>query len=214
LIITVAHSKGGVGKSLLSWHLAIAMKVPIVDLDFQKTLVYTNNIRIANNLKPLNIIHQKSQEEFIGLFDSWDEDKNIIIDVGGFDSNLNRMALYISDFIITPAVDRVTEIAGLSKFHQIVHELSQKMNVDIKTNVLLNDVNPVAKDFSIMEDLVDSYDHFELMTTIVSHRADFYKSMEEGKGVSELKKGKAKKEIKLLVKEILKKGKENGKKKN
>ncbi|PCI28633.1 MAG: plasmid partitioning protein [SAR324 cluster bacterium] len=214
MIITIAHSKGGVGKSLLSWHLAIAMKVPIVDLDFQKTLVYTNNIRKANKLKPLDIIHPKSQEEFIGLFDDWPEDKNIIIDVGGFDSNLNRMALYISDFIITPAVDRVTEIAGLSKFHQIVSELSKKMKVDINTNVLLNDVNPVAKDFSIMEELIDNYEHFNLMDTIVSHRADFYRTMEEGKGVTELESGKAKKEIKKLIKEIIKKGEENGKAKN
>ncbi len=210
MIITVAHSKGGVGKSLLSWHLAIALKVPIVDLDFQKTLVYTNNIRIANKHKSLEIIHPASVSEFIGLFDSWEDDKNIIIDVGGFDSNMNRMALYVSDLVITPAVDRITEIAGLSKFHQIITELSDKMQVDIKAHVLLNDVNPIAKDFSVMEDLIDNYEHFELMNTIVAHRADFFKTMEEGLGVTELDKGKAKKELKKLVKEIKNIGKENG----
>lgn len=206
MIITVAHSKGGVGKSLLAWHLAIGIKAPIVDLDFQKTLVYTNNLRSANGKKPLKIIQPESPEEFIELIDSWPEDKDIIIDVGGFDSNLNRAAIFISDLIITPAVDRVTEMAGLYKFHEIIKELSVKMKTDIKADILLNDVNPNSKDFSVIEELVDNLKHFRLMKSVIAHRADFYKSMEEGMGVTELKDGKeknkAKKELKKLIKEI------------
>jgi len=204
MIITVAHSKGGVGKSLLAWHMALAMKIPIVDLDFQKTLVYTNSLRSANKKKPLEIIQPESPEAFIELMDEWPDEKHIIIDVGGFDSNLNRVALYISDIIITPAVDRVTEMAGLHKFHQIIEELSEKMETRIEANVLLNDISPSAKDFSIIEGLVDSLNHFKLMQSKVAHRADFYKTMEEGSGVSELSSGKAKAEIKAVIKEIKK----------
>jgi len=206
LIITVAHSKGGVGKSLLAWHLAIAMKVPIVDLDFQRTLIYTNNLRKNNGIKPIEIIQPDTREEFIALFDSWPEDKNIIVDVGGFDSNINRAAMFISDIIITPAVDKVTELAGLYKFHEIIKELSENMNTDIKSHIVLNDVNPSSKDFSIMIDLVEQLEHFELLDTIVCHRADFYKTMEEGKGVSDLNVSKAKDELLKLKKEILKVG--------
>ena len=203
----MAHSKGGVGKSLLAWHLAIGMKTPIVDLDFQKTLVYTNNLRKANGYKKLKIIQPETPEAFIELMDEWPEDKHIIIDVGGFDSNLNRAAIYISDIIITPAVDRVTEMAGLYKFHQIIEELSLKMKTDIKADILLNDVSPAAKDFTVMEELVSNLKYFELMDTIVAHRADFYKTMEEGRGVTEIKgKSKAKKELKQLIKEIKKRG--------
>ena len=143
--------------------------------------------------------------------DTWPEEKHIIIDVGGFDSNLNRTAIYISDIIITPAVDRVTEIAGLYKFHQIVTELSEKMDVDIRANVLLNDISPSARDFSVIEEMIDNLNHFELMESAVAHRADFYKAMEEGKGITEIKKPtKAKKEIKTLIREILAKGAANG----
>lgn len=209
MIITVAHSKGGVGKSLLAWHLAIGLKVPIVDLDFQKTLVYTNSLRKANGLKPLEIIQPESPESFIEFMDNWPEKNDIIIDVGGFDSNLNRAAIYISDIIITPAVDRVTEMAGLYKFHEIIKELSAKMKTNIKADILLNDVNPNAKDFTVIKELVDNLEHFSLMKSIVAHRADFYKTMEEGRGVTELKKSgvqsdknKAKEEIKRLIKEI------------
>ena len=203
MIITVAHSKGGVGKSLLAWHLAIAMKVPIVDLDFQRTLVYTNNLRKANGLKKVEIIQPDTREEFIQLFDNWPDDKHIIVDVGGFDSNINRAAMFISDVIITPAVDKVTELAGLYKFHEIISELSTNMNSDIKAHIVLNDVNPSSKDFSIMIDLTEQLKHFKLLNSIVCHRADFYRTMEEGKGVSELANSKAKDELFLLKKEIL-----------
>lgn len=210
MIITIAHSKGGVGKSLLAWHLAIGMKAPIVDLDFQKTLVYTNNLRRVNDRKPLKIIQPESPEEFIDLIDNWPDDKDIIIDVGGFDSNLNRVAIYISDLVITPAVDRVTEMAGLYKFHEIITELSNRMKSNIKANILLNDVSPSSKDFTIIEELVDNLEHFRLMKSILAHRADFYKTMEEGMGITELKsckeKNKAKQELKKLIKEIKKKG--------
>ena len=98
-------------------------------------------------------------------------------------------------------------MAGLYKFHQIIEELSLKMKVDITADILLNDVSPTAKDFTVMEELVNNLKHFKLMNTIVAHRADFYKSMEEGKGVTELEgKSKAKKELKQLIKEIKKRG--------
>ncbi len=207
MIITIAHSKGGVGKSLLAWHLAIGLKVPIVDLDFQKTLVYTNSLRVANGHKPIEIIQPETPEAFVELIDTWPEEKHLIIDVGGFDSNLNRTAIFISDVIITPAVDRVTEIAGLYKFHQIIEELSEKMDVDIQANVLLNDVSPSARDFSVIEEMIESLDHFRLMDVVVAHRADFYRTMEEGKGITELtKESKAKNEMKQLIETILKKG--------
>ncbi len=202
MIITVAHSKGGVGKSLLAWHLAIAMKTPIIDLDFQKTLVYTNKLREAYGYKKLDIIQPETQHEFIELIDNWPEEKNIIIDVGGFDSNLNRAAILISDIVITPAVDRVTEMAGLYKFHQIIEELSEKMKTDVKASILLNDVSPSSKDFTVIKDLVDNLKHFDLMETIIPHRADYYKLMEEGRGVTEFESSKAKSEIKKLIKEI------------
>jgi chromosome partitioning protein len=206
LIITVAHSKGGVGKSLLAWHLAIAMDIPIVDLDFQRTLIYTNNLRKANGIKKIEIIQPDTRDEFIKLFDNWPEDKHIIVDVGGFDSNINRAAMFISDVVITPAVDKVTELAGLYKFHEILKELSDNMNTDIKAHIVLNDVNPSSKDFSIMYDLVDQLEHFDLLDTIVCHRADFYRSMEEGKGVTDLKNSKAKDELLKLRDEILRLG--------
>jgi chromosome partitioning protein len=203
MIITIAHSKGGVGKSLLAWHLSIAMNVPIIDLDFQRTLVYVDQLRQLSGLPGREIVHPQSTEEFMQLFNTWDESKDVIIDVGGFDSDLNRMAIYLSDIIITPAVDRATEIAGLHKFHDVMKQISASTETELKANVLLNDVSPSARDFSLMEGMIAQFPHFQLMKSVISHRADFYKSMNEGKAVSELPSStKALEELQALIAEI------------
>ena len=203
MIITIAHSKGGVGKSLLAWHLSIAMNVPIVDLDFQRTLVYVDQLRQLGGLPGREIIHPQSTEEFMELFNAWDASRDVIIDVGGFDSDLNRMAIFLSDVIITPAVDRATEIAGLHKFHDVMKEISLSTETEIKANILLNDVSPAARDFSLMEGMIAQFPHFELMKSVVSHRADFYKTMNEGKGISELNSStKALEELQNVINEI------------
>lgn len=203
MIITIAHSKGGVGKSLLAWHLSIAMDVPIIDLDFQQTLVYVDQLRQLNNLPPRQIIHPQSTEEFMELFNTWDMNNDVIIDVGGFDSDLNRMAIYLSDVIITPAVDRATEIAGLHKFHDVMKQISESTETDLIANVLLNDVSPSARDFSLMEGMIAQFPHFKMMKSVISHRADFYKTMNEGKGISELSSfSKGMDELRSLITEI------------
>ncbi|MCX6074983.1 MAG: ParA family protein [Campylobacterales bacterium] len=205
MIITIAHSKGGVGKSLLAWHLSVAMNVPIIDLDFQRTLVYIDQLRQLNGLSARTILHPQSTEEFMDVFKALDETQDIIIDVGGFDSDLNRMAIYLSDMIITPAVDRATEIAGLHKFHDVIQQISESTETDLKANILLNDVSPSARDFSLMEGMVAQFPHFKMMKSVVSHRADFYKTMNEGKGVSELPSStKALDELNTLIAEIRK----------
>ncbi len=205
MIITFGHTKGGVGKSLLAWHTAIALDVPVVDLDFQKTLVFSNSLRKQAGLEPVDIIHIENDDQFIDMFNTWPDDKDIIIDVGGFDMGINRIALIISDLIITPAIDRVTEMAGLSKFHEILTDISDKFDdADIHTRVLLNDISPSSKDFTVVEELVDDFNRFDMMESRICHRADFYNTMKEGKGVSELSKGKAKSELLSLVDEIMK----------
>lgn len=204
MIITFAHTKGGVGKSLLAWNLAVPLKARIVDLDFQKTLLFVNSIRDQNGRKPIRIDQAQNLDEFFEICGEVDEDENIIIDVGGFDSEMTRMALYTADLIVTPAADRLTEMAGLLKFHDILEEVSNNVGTKLVAHVLINNVNPNAKNFDILKSFVEDAEHFEMLETVIHQRADYYKTMEEGATVYELKKGKAYKEVKKLVKEIKK----------
>lgn len=204
-VIVIAHSKGGVGKSLIAWHLAIAKNVPILDLDYQKSLVFANNFRVNNNHKAINIQQPLSQKDFIDYLENYPDNKDIIVDVGGFDSSTNRVALYIADIIITPVNEDMQEIAGLIKFHTILEELSQKMNKEVKAHILINNVNPNTKDFTIVNDMVSKHALYNRLETVIARRADFSRAMKEGLGITEFtkdSKNKARASIISLKKEI------------
>ena len=204
-IIVVAHSKGGVGKSLIAWNLAIAKKTPILDLDYQKSLVFANQFRTNHGHKPIEIIQPKSQKHFIEYLENFPEEKDIIVDVGGFDSTTNRVALYIADVIITPVNEDMQEIAGLIKFHGTLEELSEKMKKEVQAHVLINNVNPNTKEFPIVKGMVEENRLYKELETVVARRADYSKAMKEGLGITEYakdRKNKARQSIESLKREI------------
>ncbi len=204
-IIVIAHSKGGVGKSLIAWNLAIAKQTPILDLDYQKSLVFANKFRVNSGNKALKIVQPTSQKEFIDYLENFPENKDIIVDVGGFDSSTNRVALYVADLIITPVNEDMQEIAGLIKFHATLQELSSKMGKEVVAHVLINNVNPNTRDFTIVNDMVNKLPLYKKLESIIARRVDFSKAMKEGLGITEFTKdnsNKARKSILALKKEI------------
>jgi chromosome partitioning protein len=69
MIITLSHQKGGVGKSTLAWNLIVEYsknrKIYVIDLDIQKTITYSIQIR-KNKLgddKTKNIILLNPQND-------------------------------------------------------------------------------------------------------------------------------------------------------
>jgi len=203
MIISVAHTKGGVGKSTIAWNLATQLaskyNVEIIDLDFQKTLTYTNEFR-DKPFKVENFDNLKSLNKYIAK-DS--NDRVSIIDVGGFDSDINRMSIIMSDIVITPVSDSGTELLGLMRFEKVLDEMSKAMNEDIKTTVLINDINPKKIKLDDLIDYIEENRHFTLFNTILRTRADYGKALDQGLGVVEYdKKSKAAKEFKAFSKEV------------
>ncbi len=112
MIITIAHTKGGVGKSTLAWHLAHSFEnkqVKIIDLDFQQTLYFVNII----SGDTLNVLQPLSVDELINELEAVAPDDICIVDVGGFDSDINRAAIEHSDRIVIPISESITEVLGL-----------------------------------------------------------------------------------------------------
>jgi len=206
-IITIAHQKGGVGKSTITINLAVELskqfKVTIIDLDYQKSISIFNETRKNNNLSTLNIKHINNQKELINIFKTTKD--IILIDSGGFDSDLNRIALAGADFIITPLSDNLIEIYGLEVFKNILKDL-KNINNNIKANILLNNVNPQTKKAikELKKYIQKNNEYFTLLNTIIRRRVAFPKSFEKGKSVIEIdKNSKASKEINQLIDEII-----------
>ena len=82
MIINIAHTKGGVGKSTLATNLVVEMNCPILDLDMQKSSYFFNELR---ELPKLTIFKAKTRDE-LKLLEPYagDKKKHIIVDSGGY----------------------------------------------------------------------------------------------------------------------------------
>jgi len=198
MIISIAHSKGGCGKSLLTLNLAPLFKsLVLIDLDTQNSISQINQFRE----RKFKIFQAKKQEELFDLLDE-NEDKNIIIDCGGIDSDINRLAVANSDILIVPVKDNSFEILAFKRYIKVIEKLVEK-NHDLKVLALLNNVHAQSKDFERLKILVENYSFIKLAKTIIRTRADYANFLEGGTTVFEKDKTKkASKEMKQLYKEI------------
>ena len=205
-IITIAHQKGGVGKSTIAINLAVELNkkynLKVIDLDYQKSITIFNETRKEKELEPLDIIHIDTQKE---LIDFLKKNKDLVlIDNGGFDTDLNRISIVGADLIITPVSNDLIEIYGLEAFKKILKELKE-IEPKIKSYVLLNKIDPKAKKAikELKSYIKNNKEYFNLFDTVLRRRTDFSKSFEKGKSVIEMnKKSKASKELKGLIKDI------------
>lgn len=176
MIITLAHTKGGVGKSTLAWHLAhsIGHGTTVIDLDFQQTIKYLNLM----GGEPLNVIQPTTSEELITFLQSISNTHIVIIDVGGFDNAINRTAIEYSDIVVIPISDSVTEVIGFETFKDILSEIGSHAEVCM----VLNNVHPLARNFKDIEQAVEGTG-FRILKNIIRSRKVYRTTMGDGKSV-------------------------------
>ena len=202
MIITVAHQKGGVGKSTIATNLAVEMQLPIIDLDSQHSCYLFSLLRKEEQGKTLQVFTPETVEEIKGILKNMIHDK-VIIDSGGYDNDLNRFALLISDIVITPVSPSQIEVFGLLKFAEIVEE-AKKYNSSLMVHVLINNADPrCSGENRKLQQFIEESGNFELLKTKLHRRADYRRAYSEGLSVCEYNpEGKSCKEIKSLITEI------------
>jgi len=211
MIVLFSHQKGGVGKSTIAINFAYQVQkkykdIAILDLDSQHSAVLFNQLRASEKLPTIKCVTQNDVNltEFLSKYQV-NRNNLLVIDSGGYDSDINRTALIKADIIITPVGISQIEIFGLQKFRKILKDASEALGKKIKTNVLLNNVDSRSK--SKLKDLqdyiVEKHNYFNLLESTLYSRADYKNSYGEGLTVKELnKKGQAQEEIKKFTKEI------------
>lgn len=133
-VIVFANEKGGVGKSTLAFHCAIALcdagaKVAVIDLDLrQKSLseCIENRNRTARCLDvhlptPSQVVlYQQNGAQLSQEIARIGRDCDfIVIDLAGHDSNVARYAIALADTLVTPINSSCMDLDLLGKFDPI-----------------------------------------------------------------------------------------------
>jgi chromosome partitioning protein len=127
-IITLATSKGGVGKSTLARNLAahwvnVGQKVAIIDSDPQGSIIGRHDPE--GLLKNLTVIAEPEESVANLVEEIKDQYSHIIIDTGGFRNRTTIRALIKSDLAIIPLKASTDDVAGALETHNLIVELNK-----------------------------------------------------------------------------------------
>ena len=191
MIFTIAHTKGGSKKTTTAWHLANGLrqtkyskgkKVVIVDVDTQQTITIVNDLRAQNeNLRTFTVLHPESVSELLEIFDAHKDDI-IVCDTGGFDNDINRVAIANATKLIVPLAATINDILGLSMFNSIV----QDIDAHLKINVLLVGVHHKQTNFDNIQEIIHDNPHAKLLNSKILSKKSNYRTMEDGLSVYDI----------------------------
>lgn len=197
MIITVGHSKGGVGKSTISWNLANALKVEkkkvkIIDLDFQQTCYFLN--MLAGDR--FEVLQPETISDLQEILNNKQNDEYIIIDTGGFDIDINRTAMECADRVLVPLSESPMDIIGFETFKAILKESR------VRIDVVLNNMFHSQKDFSSVIAVLDT-SYMNLLKTVIRQRKVYKTVLVNGGSVFQSDDLRAINDIKSLLDELL-----------
>ena len=148
-IFTIAHRKGGVGKTTLATNLAVALsnkgKTLLVDTDDQKSAYNWNEYR-QEKLNSISVIDSLGKT----LQPLNDEYEFILIDIAGRDSEVFREALLISDKLIVPTQASILDLELLPYIADKV-TTAHKLNPELKAYIVINRANANPKNNEVNE---------------------------------------------------------------
>lgn len=188
--ITIAHSKGGVSKSTLAWNLAIALqmsglRVALADIDGQQlTISKTAQARIASGYAPIHVLTASSIEELTAITQSTEYDITII-DAGGYDYDLGRVAISIADRVVVPISEDPTELLGFASFLGALRDVSEYAPIP-PVMIAITRAHARSKSFVGIRSVASLWPSATIASTVMRRRAVYSASMGHGFGVTEL----------------------------
>ncbi|MXV52446.1 AAA family ATPase [Pedobacter sp. HMF7647] len=193
-IITIAHQKGGVGKSTLALNFAACFKdqltVALVDIDLQGSLS-----DLKEEHPELTIISEDHFEKIRSL----DYDL-IIVDTPPYLTNRLADLFLISDYILIPTKAGFFDVMAIRSTLQLVNE-AKKQDPSLKAGIVMNMIKHRSGITKEVKNLLKSFS-IPMLKTIIHDRVSFARSPITG-GVLQSEDEKAKEEISSLAEEII-----------
>lgn len=215
MIIMVGGEKGGVGKTTLATHLAVARRtlggsVVLVDADSQGTSSTWSDARKEHHEVPqVPCVSLRGGKVHVELRELARHYNDVVVDTGGADSQEFRSAMLASNILLMPLRPGSFDFWTLLKMQEVV-SLAEGFNDALRAFVVLSQVPPSAVDRARREatEILADMPRFKLLSTHTVFRASFNHSAGEGLTVDEMPRRdpKACSEIALLHSELFEEG--------
>ncbi|MCA4783324.1 ParA family protein [Empedobacter falsenii] len=192
-IITIAHQKGGVGKSTLALNLSYRfsndVKTALTDVDPQGTIMNLQEL-----VEDFDIINFETMKKLRSS-----EYDVVFIDSPPYIIDTIQPIFEESDFVLVPTKVGVPDIMAISTTIDLIKK-AQKKNKDLKAAIVLNMLKPNVK---IKEQAIEQLEKYELPILSSIHDRISYGSSFLNGGVMGTNDSQAKNEIEKLSNEIL-----------
>jgi chromosome partitioning protein len=206
LIISVAHQKGGVGKSTLALNLTSFFKrngaeSAVVDADAQGSISnLISSFGADNAYGSVNLIPRNSFKSFTELT-KMNQYQVLLIDTPPYlSSNLSEI-FEISDFVLVPTKPAVFDMFAIEGTIELINE-AKKTKPELKTGVVINMSATGAKHVEEIRNYMKNKG-INVLNTEIAKRIEFERCLLYSDSIFSTSDEKAKDEISRLGNEIM-----------
>jgi len=206
MILAVANTKGGVGKTTLAVNLVIARAIEhrdvlLVDADEQGSAADFTQLRTDKageaGYTAMRLKGREVRSEIEKLRSKFDD---IIIDVGGRDNEGLRAALTTADTVLVPVQPSSFDVWSFDRINALVNE-AKAVNPKLLAVAVLNAADPQGQDNSEAIDVLQEMDGIRTPPNVLVRRKAFRNAAAQGCSVLDMtpKDPKAVEELKALA---------------